>query len=187
MATEKIQSSKSAVLLNVGTSTAPKYKRIGKGVTSLPISYNPKTTTETYVDDDNATTSVDSYEISSDVEQTAIKGDDIFDYVDEIRRGLKTGSACETTAVLVDIYNMTITNGSGSGKGQKFNATITVSDWTIEGGEIIKIKYKIAFNGNPKDVSVTISSGTITVGDEVKTAGEDAGQIAEDGSEEQDN
>lgn len=161
---EKIQSSKSAVLLDVGTAASPNYKRIGKGVTSLPISYNPKTTTETYVDEDNATTSVDSYEISSDVEQTAIKGDDIFDYVDKIRRTLATGSACETTAVLVDIYNMTISSGTGSGTGQKFNATITVSDWTIEGGEIIKIKYKIAFNGNPETVNVTIANGVITVG-----------------------
>lgn len=52
--TTKIKSSKSAVLLNVGTAAAADYKRIGKGVTSLPISYNPKTTTETYVDEDNA-------------------------------------------------------------------------------------------------------------------------------------
>ena len=102
--TTKIKSSKSAVLLNVSTAASPDYKRIGKGVTSLPISYNPKITTETYVDEDNATNSVDSYEISSDIEQTAIKGDPIFNYVDEIRKNLKTGSDCETTAVLVDLY-----------------------------------------------------------------------------------
>ncbi len=164
MATEKVKSSKSAVLLNVGTATAANYQRIGKGVTSLPISYSPKTTTETYVDEDNATTSVDSYEISTDIEQTAIKGDPIFDYVDGIRRGLKTGSDCETTAVLVDIYNMTISSGSGSGSGQQFNATVTVSDWEISGGEIVKIKYKIAFNGDPTNVTVSIANGVITVG-----------------------
>ena len=61
--TTKIKSSKSAVLLNVGTAAAADYKRIGKGVTSLPISYNPKTTTETYVDEDNATTSVDRLQL----------------------------------------------------------------------------------------------------------------------------
>lgn len=161
---EKVKSSKSAVLLNIGTATSPDYKRIGKGVTSLPISYNPKTTTETYVDEDNATTTVDGYEVSSDIEQTAIKGDPIFDYVDDIRRGLKTGSDCETTAVLVDIYNMNITGGSGTGKGQKFNATVTVSDFDLSGGEIAKIKYKIGFNGNPTEVAVNIANGAITVG-----------------------
>ena len=161
---EKVKSSKSAVLLNVGTAESPDYKRIGTGVTSLPISYNPKTTTDTYVDEDNATTSVDSYEISSDIEQTAIKDDPIFDYVDGIRRGLKTGSDCETTAVLVDIYNMTISNGSGTGKGQKFNATVTVSDFELSGGEIAKIKYKIGFNGDPTEVAVNIANGAITVG-----------------------
>ncbi len=166
MATDnvKIKSSKSAVLLNVGTAAAKDYQRIGKGVTSLPISYNPKTTTETYVDEDNATTSVDSYEISSDIEQTAIKGDPIFDFVDGIRKGLKTGSDCETTALLVDLYDMSITNGSGTGTAKEFKATITVTDWAIEGGEIVKIKYKIGFNGDPTEVDVTVAGGVITVG-----------------------
>ena len=160
----KVKSSKSAVVLNIGTSASPKYVRIGKGVTSLPISYNPKTTTETYVDEDNATTTVDSYEISSDVEQVAIKGNEVFDFVDTIRKGLKTGSECETDAILVDIYDMTLTSGKGNGKGKQFRATITISDWTIEGGEVIKIKYKIGFNGDPTDVDVSVDNGTITVG-----------------------
>lgn len=161
---KKVKSSKSAVLLNVGTSASPEYVRIGKGVTSLPISYNPKTTTETYIDEDNARSTVDSYEVSSDVEQVAIKGNKIFDFVDGIRKGLKTGSDCETDAVLVDLYDMTINDNKGSGTGKKFGATITISDWTIEGGEVIKIKYKIGFNGDPTDVSVSIDNGTITVG-----------------------
>ena len=160
----KIKSSKSAVLLNVGNSTSAEYVRIGKGVTSLPISYNPKTTTETYIDEDNATTTVDSYEVSSDVEQVAIKGNKVFDFVDGIRKGLKTGSDCETDAVLVDVYDMTIASNKVTGTGKKFRATITISDWTIEGGEVIKIKYKIGFNGDPTDVSVSIDNGTITVG-----------------------
>ena len=66
--------------------------------------------------------------------------------------------------MLVDVYDMTITSGSGSGTGKKFRATITISDWTIEGGEVIKIKYKIGFNGDPTNVSVSIDNGTITVG-----------------------
>ena len=77
---------------------------------------------------------------------------------------MKTGSDCETTAVLVDIYNMNITDGSGKGKGQKFNATVTVSDFDLSGGEIAKIKYKIGFNGDPTEVDVTVAGGVITVG-----------------------
>lgn len=163
--TEKVKSSKVAILLNIGTAASANYKRIGKGVTSAPIAYNPKTTTETYIDEDNATTSVDSYEVSTDIEQTAIKGEPIFDYVDAIRRGLKTGSDCETDVVLAELYNMTISEGSGSGTGQKFGATVTVSDFTVEGGEVVKIKYKIAFNGDPANVSISITNGTITVGE----------------------
>lgn len=63
---------------------------------------------------------------------------------------------------------MTITDGSGTGKGKQFNVTISVSDWEISGGEIVKIKYKIGFNGDPTDVSVTVTKGVITVGSSAK-------------------
>lgn len=161
---EKIKSSKFAVLLNTGSVSSPVWSRIGKGVSSLPISYNAKTTTETYVDEDNATTDVEGYEVSFDTEHTAMKNEPVFDFVNGIRKGLKVGSECETQAILVDIYDMTITSGSGSGTGQKFGATIVITDLTIEGGKIAKLKYKVAINGDPEDVTVSIANKTITVG-----------------------
>ena len=159
----KVKSSQVAVLLNCGTASSANYQRIGKGVSSLPISYGVKTTSETYVDEDNATTSVDGYEVGIDTEQVAMKGDGVFDYVDAIRRGLKTGSDCETDVVLVDIYNMTLDAGSGTGTGQKFAATIAISDFELNGGEIAKIKYKISLNGDPESVGVSIADKVVTV------------------------
>ena len=156
---QKIKSSKVAVLLK----TTDGYKRMGKGITDLPISYGAKTTSETYVDEDNATMTVDSYEIGIDTEQTAIKGEPVFDYIDSLRRSLATGSDCETEAVLVDIYNLSGSESSANGTGQKFGATIAITDFELKGGEVVKIKYKLSLNGTPSDVSVSIANKVIKV------------------------
>ena len=161
----KIKSSKVAVFLNASTSSTANWARMGKGITSLPISYGAKTTTECYVNEDNATTTVDGYEIGIDTEQTAIKGDAIFDYVDGIRKSLKTGSECETEALLVNIYDLSEgTGGVVSGTAQKFGATVAITDFELNGGEIAKIKYKVSLNGDPSNVTASISSaGVLTV------------------------
>lgn len=164
MDTEKIKSSKVAAFLDVTPKAETrKYCRFGKGISSFPISYGAKTTSETYIDEDNATTSVDGYEVSVDTEQVAMKGEPIFDYVDGIRNGLLTGSDCETSVVLVNVYNMNVTDGTGTGKGQKFGATVAVTDFSLAGGEVAKIKYKVSLNGNPEDVDVAIKNGEVTI------------------------
>ena len=161
---EKIKSSKIAAFMNTTPAdTAATWSRFGKGISSFPISYGAKSTTETYIDDDNATTTVDGYEISADTEQVAMKGEPIFDYVDGIRNGLKVGSECETEVILVNIYNLTTSSSSATGTGQKFGATIIITDMEIKGGEIAKIKYKVALNGTPSDVSVSITAGALAV------------------------
>lgn len=176
MSVEKIKSSKIAAFMDVTPSgDSRSYKRFGKGISSFPISYGAKSTSETYIDEDNATTSVDGYEVSVDTEQVAMKGEPIFDYVDSIRNGLLTGSDCETTVVLVNVYKMTIASGSGSGTGQKFGATITVTDFEIIGGDIAKIKYKVSLNGNPSDVTVSIANGVFTITDGSGSGGSGSG------------
>ncbi|MGN1478560.1 MAG: phage tail tube protein [Acutalibacteraceae bacterium] len=160
----KIKSSKVAAFMNTGTSSAPVWSRFGKGISSLPISYGAKTSSETYIDEDNATTTVDGYEVSMDTEQTAMKGEPIFNFVDDIRNELKTGSDCETDVILANIYDMTATSGTYSGDAQSFKATVAVTDFELNGGEIAKIKYKVSLNGTPTDVKVSIAAdGKVTV------------------------
>lgn len=92
--------------LNIPLSiTVTDWNRMGKGIVTLPLSYGTKSTTETWVSEDNATTTVDGYEIAVDVEHVAMKGEPVFDYVDNIRKGLLTGSDCETEALVLPIYD----------------------------------------------------------------------------------
>ncbi|MBP3446217.1 MAG: hypothetical protein J6K64_02970 [Clostridia bacterium] len=161
---EKIKSSKVAAFLN----TTPKaesatWSRMGKGISSLPISYGAKTTSETYIDEDNATTTVDGYDIGTDTEQVAMKGEPVFDYVDGLRKNLATGSDCETTIILAEIYDLTLEEGKYTGLVRVFGATIVITDYELSGGEVVKIKYKVSFNGTPEKKNAEISAdGTIS-------------------------
>lgn len=156
---DKIKSSKVAVFLNVANAGSPEdWARLGKGISSLPISYGAKTSTETYIDEDNATTTVEGYEIGTDAEQVAMKGDRVFDYVDSIRKRLATGSDCETQVVLANIYDLTKTDDKYTGEVQKFGATIAITDFELNGGEVVKIKYKISLNGNPEKKTISLSA-----------------------------
>lgn len=137
------------------------WNRMGKGIVSLPISYGAKTTSETYINEENASTTVDGYEIATDVEQTALKGDPVFDFVDIIRKELLTGSECETQALIIPVYDLTKTQTGYTGTAQRFGATVTITDFELNGGEIIKIKYKVSFNGNPENVDIELADGKI--------------------------
>ena len=137
------------------------WNRMGKGIVSLPISYGAKTTTGTFINEENATTTVDGYEIATDVEQTALKGDPVFDYVDIIRKELLTGSECETNVLVIPLYDLTKTQSGYIGTAQRFGATVTVTDYELNGGEIVKIKYKVSFNGDPENVDIELENGEI--------------------------
>ena len=81
----KIKRSEVMTFMNVLPSGSATYKLIGDGVTTGAIEYNPKTTEETYIHEDSATISVESYAPSLPVEAIAVSGDDVFEFIDALR------------------------------------------------------------------------------------------------------
>lgn len=88
----KIKRSKLAMFLDTsgGEETAA-YALIGDGVTEQTIAYNPTTSEEIYIHQDTGTTDVESYRPNIPTPMTAIKGDEVFDYVDGLRRARAIG------------------------------------------------------------------------------------------------
>ena len=60
------------------------YARMGKGITSASVAYNPTVNDELYISEDGANKSLDSYAPSMASEQIAFAGDPVFDYVDSL-------------------------------------------------------------------------------------------------------
>ena len=118
----KVKRSDLMAFLNTGTTEAPVWARMGKGITSQVVSYNPATTSETYIDEDSATTNLDSYSVNIATPQTAYAGNAVFDYVDNLRKTRAVGSDAQTEVLLVYAYDKTSENVF---KAEKNNAVFS--------------------------------------------------------------
>jgi hypothetical protein len=148
-----------AAFLNTGTIAVPVWSRMGQGITSQTLTYNASKTTETYIHQDNANNSVDSYAPTMDTPQTAYAGDPVFDYVDDLRKTRAVGSEAQGELLLVYIYDE---ESTGVYKAEKNNCTITIGDFGGEGGGNVVLNYTIDLDGDPTLGTATITGGTVT-------------------------
>ncbi len=157
--TTKIKSSQVKSFMNTVPGGTASYDLIGDGVTSLKINYNPKTTEETYIHQDSASISVDSYAPVMPVEMTAKIGDDVFEFIDTLRKARAVGSAAETSIVNVWLYEAAV---SGAYPAEKQNVSIQIDDMTMEGGVPVKINYTINYVGDVVPGTFNPTTGTFT-------------------------
>ncbi len=154
---QAIKRSKFAEFINVTPDAqTPTWARIGKGVSENEISYNANVTSETFIDEDSANNSVDSYAPQIPVTQYAYKGDKVFDFVDGLRQKRATGSECETQILMIYIYD---TDDDTTYAAETNNVAIQVDTFGGNGGERASIGYNILFNGDS-----TVGTATITAG-----------------------
>ena len=160
MAMEKIKRSLFATFINTSPGEGSEnWVRMGKGITSQNISYNPNVTTEQYIDEDNAYSSVDSYAPSLDGTQTCYKGEPVFEYIDGLRQNRAVGSALETEVLFVYMY----TTGSGSSyKAEKNKCVIQLGDFGGDGGGNVTMTYTIGLNGDPELGTASVTAGKVT-------------------------
>lgn len=155
----KVKRSDFATFINTTPSgDSPTYARMGKGITSQTIAYNPSTTSETYIDEDAATTSLDSYAPSINTPQTCYAGEAVFEYIDGLRRSRSVGTDAETDVVMVYLYS----GSAGSYAAEKCHAAISIEEFGGDGGAATTITYTVSLNGDPQVGTATISNGTVT-------------------------
>lgn len=162
---EKIKRSLFAAFLNTGAESTAVWSRMGKGITSQKISYNPTVVTEQYIDEDNATTSVSAYAPSLDGTQTCYVDEPIFEYLDRLRQSRAVGSALETEVLFVYLYDYTESGASPATrtyKAEKNSCVIQFGDYGGDGGGDVQITYTIGLNGDPVKGTATITGGTPT-------------------------
>lgn len=131
----------------------------GKKSTTATYTYNPSSTSETYITDDNATDTLDSYNVSIDGDMKCWYGDAIYDYINKLRYNLATGDDAVTKALLIDKYDK---DSEGSFKAQIFEATIKIETYGGDGGVTPNITFTISLNGDPTNGSVTFTGNAPT-------------------------
>ena len=159
MSMEKIKRSLFATFINTTPGSGePTWAKMGKGITSQNVSYNPNVTTEQYIDEDNAYSSVDSYAPSLDGTQTCYKGEAVFTYIDGLRQKRAVGAELETEVLFVYLYDGT----ENAYKAEKNACVIQLGEFGGEGGGSVQLTYTIGLNGDPVQGTATISNSTVT-------------------------
>lgn len=154
----KVKRSKVAHFLNIGSKETPEFARMGKGISDLSVDYNPDTEEFQWIDQDNGTTEINSYAPSHSTEQVAYAGDDVFDYVDDLRIKRGVGAEAQTQELIVYLYRKT---ADGGYEAELNNCAISIE--SFGGDKTAKINYNVGFDGDPIHGTVKIdAAGKIT-------------------------
>ncbi len=157
----KVKRSEFATFINTTPSAAATYVKIGPGVTTGLVNYNPEVSTETYIHENIATISVEKYAPAMPIESTCINTDAVFEYIDGLRRGA-TGPAvlsdAETDILLVYLYETPVSTDQYP--AQKQPVSVQIDSFGGEGGIANKINYTLNFRGAPTNGLYDVGANT---------------------------
>lgn len=155
----KIKRSQVMTFMNTTPSGSATYFLIGDGVSSGAIGYNPKVEEVTYIHEDNATTTVESYAPKFPVESIAVSGDEVFEFVDGLRIARAVLADAETDIVNVWAYE---SGGPTAYPAEKQKVSIQIDEFGGDGGTSTKINYTINFIGDPIAGTFNVSTKAFT-------------------------
>lgn len=158
-AKSKIRRSLLATFLNTGTSDEPVWSLIGDGVTEQTISYNPQTNDETYINQDSGTTDVESYKPTISNPMTAMKGDEVFEYVDALRIKRAVLDESVTEILIVYLYK---TAAEDAYPAERNRCGIQIDDFGGAGGESAKLNFTVNLQGDAVQGSFNPSTKVFT-------------------------
>lgn len=142
----KIKRSQVMTFMNTTPSAAATYSLIGDGVAAGSIAYNPQVEEETYIHQDSATVTVESYSPKLSLEASAVAGDAVFEFIDSLRVARAVLASAQTDIVNVWAYE---TGGPAAYPAEKQNVSIQIDEFGGEGGKSVKINYTVNFIGDP--------------------------------------
>ena len=131
------------------------YYLLGVWVIEGEVSMNPKTSEETYIHEDNARISVESYAPTMPLEITAHNGDEVFEFLDGLRKNRAVLGDAETT--IVNVWNYE-SGGPSAAPAEQQAVSIQVDAFGGPGGQAVKLKVTINYQGDP--VTGTFNTGT---------------------------
>jgi hypothetical protein len=146
MTETRFKRNKLASYLNTGTVAEPTWSLIGTGVPSAEIEMNPKTNEECNIDDESASTYVESYAPSMPIEATAYNGSEIFEYIDAMRISRSILGDAESEVVNVYVYE---TPALTYYEAEKSAVSISFEKFGGPGESALKISFTLNYLGNP--------------------------------------
>lgn len=144
------------------SNTSYSWNILGVGITDKSTDYNANVSDEHWIINKNSNKDVDSYALSSGVEQTCYKGDNVFDFIDELKYRLKTGTDAVTQYLEVFKYRVDESEAQPVYDARLWDVAISIESDGGAGGEGVKINYTINYKGDPTFGKVTFNKGVPT-------------------------
>lgn len=154
----KVKRSEFATFLDTTPASTPTWSRMGDGITTGLVNYNPEVTTETYIHQDTATTTLERYAPNMPVEAQCINTDAIFEFIDNLRRTRAVGSAAETDMLMVYLYETPVSSDQYPAELQP--VTIQIDSFGGDGGVTNRINFTISFRGAATTGLYDLGAGT---------------------------
>lgn len=142
--------------------TANNWKRVGLNVTDMSIDFGAQTETEQDIISNSATTDVTGYQPTSAVSQQCTKGDEIFEFITELRRNRAILGDCHTSMLNIDLWDSTTSSSTTTYAAEKQEVSIQVDSYGGAGGETPVQEFTINFVGDPVKGTVTMVDGVPT-------------------------
>jgi hypothetical protein len=153
----KVKRSEFALFLDTTpAATNPTWSRMGEGITTGTVNYNPEVTTETYIHEDTATTTLERYAPTMPVEAQCINTDAIFEFIDTLRRSRGIGSSAETEMLMVYLYETPTSTDKYPAERQP--VSIQIDSFGGDGGVTNRINFTINFIGAATTGTYDVSS-----------------------------
>lgn len=140
-----VKRSEFALFIDTTPASSPTWSRVGDGVTTGTVNYNPEVTTETYIHQDSATTILERYAPTFPLEAQCKNGDAVFEFVDNLRRTRAVGSAAETDALMVYLYEAPVSTDQYPAELQP--VSIQIDSFGGDGGVTNRINFTVNFRG----------------------------------------
>lgn len=122
------------------------YELLGIGVITGQISMNPNVLTETYISQDTANISVESYAPTMPLEITMDDTDPVQLYLEGLMRSRAVLGDCETT--IVNVWNY-LAGGPTAAIAEQQAVSIQVDSVGGDGGAASKLNVTINYQGDP--------------------------------------
>lgn len=151
--------SKFAKLLNTGSVGTPVWSRIGDGVTSAEVNYNPETSKVVYIHQDSGNTEVESYSPTLPLEAELAVGDPVLDLIDGLRQSRATLSEAHKELLMVYLYETPVAEAYPA---ERQSVSVQIDNYGGEGGQSVKVKFTLNFRGDAIKGTYNPTTGTFT-------------------------
>lgn len=160
---QAILSDKSLNFLNVTPkAAAPTWALMNKGIESAEFAFNPKENERHYIADKSSTKETTGLSKALDTTQFAYKGDPVFEYVDDLIYNEAVGSDAKTQILQVFIYRADDLSATTAIPSKVSDVSISISSQTLTGGDQMQIGYNVNFSGDPTFGTADVVDGVPT-------------------------